>query len=107
MKIDKKWYKLHRIVAMVYLGLDISDKTQEIDHINRIKTDNRIENIRIVSRMENQWNKDYKGYYQRENGNYTAQIQTDGKLKSKTFKTESEAIDWRNEMEIIYHTILR
>ena len=42
--------KVHRIVAESFFG-DIYNK--EIDHINTIKSDNRVENLRIVTSKEN------------------------------------------------------
>lgn len=42
--------KIHRVVAEAFLG-DIYDK--EVDHINTIRTDNRVENLRIVTSKEN------------------------------------------------------
>lgn len=47
---NKETCKVHRLVAQTFLG-DITDK--EIDHINTIKTDNRVENLKIVSSKEN------------------------------------------------------
>ncbi len=42
--------KVHRIVAESFFG-DIYNK--EIDHINTIKSDNRVDNLRIVTTKEN------------------------------------------------------
>lgn len=47
---SKETRKVHRLVAEAFLG-DIYNK--EIDHINTIKTDNRVENLRIVTSKEN------------------------------------------------------
>lgn len=47
-KIETK--KVHRLVAETFIG-DIYNK--EIDHKNTIKTDNRVENLRIVTSKEN------------------------------------------------------
>ena len=47
----------HRIIACQFLGLDLEDNTREVDHINGIDTDNRLENIRVVSRSENMLNR--------------------------------------------------
>jgi hypothetical protein len=36
---------------------------EQLDHINRDKTDNRISNLRIATHQQNQFNKNPKGYY--------------------------------------------
>lgn len=54
-KIKGKQYKAHRVVWFLNKGYF---PTKELDHINRIKTDNRIENLREVSRIENILNRD-------------------------------------------------
>ena len=103
---NDKYYYIHRIIGMVFLGLNITNTKEQIDHINRNKSDNRLENLRIVSQRENEWNKEHKGYCFKHNG-WEAYITINGKQISKRFKTEQEAIQWRNEQKIIYHTILR
>lgn len=44
--------KVHRIVAFAFLGHPPSKK-YVVDHINRIKTDNRIENLRWITNLDN------------------------------------------------------
>lgn len=51
---DKCYYS-HRVVWAWHYGAIL--ESQEIDHVNTIKSDNRIENLRIVSRRENQQNR--------------------------------------------------
>lgn len=54
--IHKGKFKLgHRVIWEMLKG-DIPDGL-EIDHINRIRDDNRIENLRLVTRLENMHNK--------------------------------------------------
>ena len=53
----------------------------EIDHINRNKLDNRICNLRNVTKQVNQWNRNCKGYYyNKQTKKYQAQIALNNKL---------------------------
>jgi hypothetical protein len=49
-----KTHKVHRLVA--YAFIPNPDNLPQVDHINRVKTDNRVENIRWVSQSDNQVN---------------------------------------------------
>jgi hypothetical protein len=51
-------YLIHRLVAEYYIPNP--ENKPEVDHINRIKNDNRIENLRWVTKSENQINRKYK-----------------------------------------------
>ena len=62
--INHKQYYIHRIIGFAFLGLDITDTKTQIDHKNHIRYDNRVDNLRIVSHQQNNWNKEnVKGYY--------------------------------------------
>ena len=90
--INDKMYKQHRIVGVAFLGLDINDKSQMIDHINHDKTDNRVSNLRIVDNSMNQFNRlGVKGYAIRKNC-FDANIRINGKhIYLGSFKTEDDA----------------
>ena len=59
--LNNKFCKKHRILALQFI--ENPDNLPEIDHINRIRTDNRLENLRWVSNSENQKNKSSYGDY--------------------------------------------
>jgi hypothetical protein len=48
---NEKVFKIHRLVAIHYI--DNPDNKPEVDHINRIRDDNRVENLRWATRSEN------------------------------------------------------
>src|SRR5690606_746777 len=54
--IDGVQHQAHRLVWEYHNGLIPSYPKAEIDHINGNKLDNRIENLRVVSRPENNRN---------------------------------------------------
>lgn len=90
----KKIY-LHRLIMNTPEGFDT-------DHINHDKLDNRKENLRIVSRSQNNMNQrpqigrtsKYKGvHWNKRGGNWKSEIKMNGKSKwSRVFKTEQEAV---------------
>ena len=60
---------------------DFSDSSQEIDHINRIRDDNKIENLRLVTHQENNFNRDARGYYwNKQKQKWMAYININGKM---------------------------
>lgn len=69
----------HRLVwAMHYQ----EEPPAVIDHINRDKTDNRIENLRALTHLENVQNWRGKGYsVDKRSGKYQAAISINGKVK--------------------------
>ena len=50
-----KYYMVHRLIWIMHHG-EIPEE-YEIDHINHIRDDNRLENLRLVTRQENRRNK--------------------------------------------------
>ena len=53
--IQKKiTHLIHRLVAIHYI--DNPDNKPEVDHINRVRDDNRVENLRWMTKLENMTN---------------------------------------------------
>lgn len=84
-------YLEHRLIWMMFNG-DIPDGMQ-IDHINRIKDDNRIENLRIVHHQINGLNKNSKNVSLRNN-KFMGKVVLNGNLIHKRFDNYEEAKNW-------------
>ena len=61
----KDKYLMHRLV-MEHFGPPKPDGDYEIDHVNRIRDDNRIENLRWITKSNNGRNKSSNGKYHYE-----------------------------------------
>jgi hypothetical protein len=95
--------KVHRLIAQAYLP-DYSEDLQ-VDHIDRDKTNNRLENLRMATRSENRQNTDVNGfYYHKTTGKYLARIMTNGKRKHiGLYDTEEEARAAYLAAKVIHH----
>lgn len=106
-------YRAHRVAWALHYGVWPS-KDKEIDHINGDSIDNRICNLRLVSKIENMRNMASSGrntsgcigvsfcnYYKK----WIAQIGVGKKSKKRLgyFKTKEEAIKARKQAEIDYN----
>lgn len=83
-RIDNKLIQLHRVIFLYHHGFF----PEQVDHINNLHTDNRIENLRACTNAENSLNKPlrsdcksgYKGvFYRKDNKKWTAQVALSGK----------------------------
>lgn len=103
-KITKVLRAHHFIYFMYYK--ELSDNLH-IDHINRIRTDNRICNLRLVTQHQNNINTNRKGYcYDKCNKNWYMRLTLNGKMMTQgRFKTEEEAKIAYLEAKKIYHII--
>lgn len=91
-------YRAHRIAWVIYHG---SEPKVEIDHINCVKTDNRISNLRLARRSDNVRNKGVtcqnvsglKGVgFHRRTGKWRARICVDGvDIHIGLFRSKEEA----------------
>jgi hypothetical protein len=99
-----KNYKIHRLVGIAYIHNP--ENKEFIDHIDNIKSNNNISNLRWTTNQENQFNalkrkntsSIYKGVsYKKSSNKFVARIRIDGKQKYLGyFEDELEAADCYN-----------
>ena len=99
--INKKTvsFRAHQLVAMAFLGHKPCGYKVVVDHINNNKTDNRPENLQLISQRENS-SKDRKGctskytgvHWDKNCGKWVSQIKISGKIVHLgVFKNEIDA----------------
>ena len=72
-------YRAHRLAWFFGTGVDPAGLS--IDHINRIRDDNRLENLRLATHAQNCQNKSCKGwFFDKQSQKYKARIQANGKV---------------------------
>jgi hypothetical protein len=78
---------------------------EQLDHINQIKTDNRIDNLRIATHQLNQMNRTFKGYwFDKTRNKYKTSIMVNHKsMYQGYFNTEEEAKKKYLELKKLYH----
>ena len=104
-RLNRKDFLKHRIVGYAFLGLDIDNPKQLIDHIDRNKQNNNMNNLRIVSHQENLFNTNAKGYYKKGH-KYQAYIKINNKqIYLGYYDTEEEARNAYLKAKEIYHII--
>jgi len=113
-RVNGKKMLLNRLVYFFHHpDWDIYDISSEnlIDHINQDKLDNNIENLRVTNHSQNGQNRTYykgkpiKGaYFDKTVNRWKAYWFVDKKKKCKGFKTEIEALEYRNEMVEIHYS---
>ena len=102
-----KQHKIHRLLALHYIPN--ADNKRCVDHINRIKTDNRLENLRWATHSENTQNTGvYKNNtsgiknicYCKTQNIYQYQKVIRCVLHQKYFKTLEEAVEYKRVFEM-------
>ena len=99
--INYKNFYQHRIIYLIHNPKwDIYDLKQMINHKNKIKTDNRIENLEVVTNLQNTQDRDMdkiKGYCFRKDGRkkpYQFRFYANEKYYSKCFSNIDEGREW-------------
>lgn len=94
--VSGRRYQEHRLVYLWHHGF----MPKQVDHINRVKSDNRIENLRAADHSTNQMNTDTRGSQSGlrgvrlvpKTGRWAARIYRNGKeIRIGTFATQEEA----------------
>ena len=95
-------FRVHNLVYTNFIG-PVPDG-MEIDHINRDKTDNRLDNLRLVTARDNSHNSVYNGtrrrgiYFSKQREKWIAAIHIDGKRHYiGIYENEDEALAAYNE----------
>ena len=107
----KKCFRIHRIVAQTFIiNLDPS-KNNQVDHIDRNKLNNNMNNLRWVSCLGNNINKPVRSHsetqikgIQKHRNKWIACLSINNNKYIKSFYSLDNAINYRKELEIMYHT---
>lgn len=107
-RLDRRNYLAHRIMWFMATG----EEPEQIDHVNRVRSDNRISNLRASSQALNQRNRNVRRdsvsgvrgvYYVSSTGNYQSTMRVDGKIfYLGTFQTLEAATEARRQAEITH-----
>jgi hypothetical protein len=81
--------KVHRLVALAFIPNP--EGKEQVDHINRIRTDNRLENLRWASRSENNRNTGRHSDNQSGYKNIDTTFMTGGKYEYWRIKIQGKA----------------
>jgi hypothetical protein len=88
------WYYIHKEIPNI------------IDHINGVRDDNRIINLRNVTQQQNMFNTNAKGcYYDKHNKKWQSVLRVNGKKIASYHNTEDEAHQAYLDKKKIYHDI--
>ena len=96
----------HRLMGLAFLGLDINNPKMCIDHQDRDTLNNNINNLRIVSQQQNNFNRrDVKGFTKVKN-KFKASIVLNGKSYNLgLYSTRELAHNAYLQAKQIYHLI--
>jgi hypothetical protein len=109
---NKVYYTVHQIISLCYLGT--KPDGYQVDHINNITTDNRLENLQYLLKIDNDRKRLFhkkgqviKGYTKRKNGKFEARIMNKGKyMYLGSYDTEEEARQAYVDAKLKYHGVV-
>jgi len=100
-KINNKMFLQHRIIYLIHNPKwNIYDSKQFINHKNKNRSDNKIENLEVVTHLQNSQDKDMskvKGYWFHKDGRqkpYRFRFRVNGKPYTKSFSNIDEGREW-------------
>ena len=112
--VKQKKFLIHRLLAMLFMPCNIDFKNITVDHINRVKTDNRLENLRWLcgsgqnlNRVVKETNTGYLFIHKRKNKSYKSgfcfhcQIRRNNNYILKTGKAKLE-----DAIELVRQTLI-
>jgi len=101
-----KHFKVHRLVAIAYIPNP--DNKPQVDHIDRVRTNNHVSNLRWATNQENCQNTIVRKnnklgikniFYCKTNNRYRYKKIIRGNTHKKCFKTLEEAIAYKEQYE--------
>lgn len=108
--LHKKTLPAHRLAWALHYGAYPKANQVEVDHINGVRDDNRIVNLRLCTKSQNQWNRRErkrtlpKGVQPTPNGKFRASIKAYGKKHNLgVYLTAEEAHAARTQAALRLH----
>jgi hypothetical protein len=110
-RLDGMMHKRSRLLWFVHHG---EWPNNELDHINRVRTDDRLVNLRNVTSAQNGWNKNSRigqsgtvgVCFHKETGKWRPRIQANGKIVSLgLYQTVVEAAEAYQAAKLKFHVI--
>jgi hypothetical protein len=95
-----KTINIHRLLALAWIPNPNNEPC--VDHINRNKQDNRVENLRWVSRSKNSENKEATHISLTQRGYYRVKIKRHGIKYRRSFKEQKDALAYLESIKTLY-----
>ena len=98
--LNRKPYLYHRVIALQFIPNDDPEHKTEVDHIDRNKTNNRISNLRWVTKQQNLDNRSGKW-----EAIYTDEISDDCIVIKSYGKRQLEGYYYDADLDQFYHEV--